>query len=98
MKPTFEPKNARNERTTDRSFPVTDFNYHAIALENYNGRCAKPTVPSFRNISRQYFSSEARHDFVGEGLFFVAIVVTVAVPMVNGARVVIAFAQTMGLL
>ncbi|HUE49857.1 MAG TPA: hypothetical protein VMQ39_02190 [Candidatus Dormibacteraeota bacterium] len=48
----------------------------------------KPVVPSFRNISRQYFQKEARHDFVGEAILFAMLMITAAVPLVSAAYAV----------
>ncbi len=41
---------------------------------------------SFRHISDDYFAREARGHFKGEALFFGLIVVTVAVPLIEGIR------------
>ena len=87
MKPTVETIDQSKKRDSfaprsDRRFPVTDCNYHTVALGGYNGA---RSVTSFRNISSNYFKSEARHDFAAEASFFVAIVLTAAVPLVSGA-------------
>src|SRR3989442_1728820 len=57
MKPTtITNKNARN-------FPFVDFQYQTSNLENFTGTCIK-TSKSLRDISRDYFDSEANHDFL----------------------------------
>ena len=83
MKPTFLI--VRNHTRT----PLTDCNYYSVSLAGHRGHCAKPLAPSFRNISRQYFQHEARHDFVGEAVLFAMLVIAAAVPLVSGAYAVI---------
>lgn len=78
------------------SFPRTDCNYYSVPLSGYRGQCAKPLAPSFRNISRQYFEREARHDFVGEAVLFAMLVIVAAVPLVSGAYAVIELCRTFG--
>ena len=73
----------------DRRIPITDCNYHTVALGGYNG--ARSVKSSFRKISSDYFKSEARHDFLAEASFFAAIVLTAAVPLVSGAYVLMQF-------
>src|SRR5205823_2861564 len=59
-------------------FPFTDYNYHSVTISGYRGRCAKSAPPSFRNISRQYFQSEARRDFIGEAVVFAMLIIIAA--------------------
>jgi hypothetical protein len=92
MKPTS--MSARSEKR----FPLTDCNYHSVTLRAYRGRCAKAAVPSFRNISRQYFQKEARHDFVGEAILFAILIITAAVPVVSGAYAILELCRAFGAL
>jgi hypothetical protein len=92
MKPTFITTRNRNR------FPLIECNYHSGTVSGYRGRCAKPLAPSFRNISRQYFQKEARHDFVGEAILFSILVITVTVPMVNGTYAIIQLCRAFGAL
>jgi hypothetical protein len=85
MKPKIETK-----------FPITDHNYQSVALDGCRGSCAHLAGPSFRSISRDYFKNEARQDFLGEALFFVAIVLTTAVPLASGAYVLAHFIAAIG--
>jgi uncharacterized protein (DUF849 family) len=99
MKPTFETSDQRKSRDSFalrfvRRGPLTDCNYHSVALGGHNG--ARATTPSFRNISNEYFKSEARHSFVAEASFFVAIVLTAALPLVNSAHAVADFVRAIG--
>lgn len=102
MKPTFEAvtKSRRDDAPESRSsrLRIIDCNYHSLALDGFNGRCLKPTVPSFRNISRQYFNSEARHSFAGEAIFFALIIITAAIPMIDGACAAIDLVRAIGAL
>jgi hypothetical protein len=78
------------------SFPLTDCNYCSVTLSGHGGHCAKPLAPSFRNISRQYFQNEARHDFVGEAILFAMLVITAVVPLVSAAYAVTELCRAFG--
>jgi hypothetical protein len=92
MKPTFITTRG------EKRFPLIECNYQSITLRDYRGRCAKPTVPSFRNISRLYFQKEARLDFFGEAILFSILVVAAAVSMVSGAYAIIQLCRAFGAL
>ncbi len=77
-------------------FPLTDCNYHSVTLSDYRSHCAKPLAPSFRDISREYFEREARHDFVGEAILFAMLMITAAVPLVSAAYAVIELCRAFG--
>jgi hypothetical protein len=94
MKPTTQTIDQGRRRTSRRPFPVTDFSYQTIALDGYSGRCARTSVPSFRQISRDYFAGEDRHYFLAETFVFAAIMLTAAVPLVNGAHAVLNLIRT----
>jgi hypothetical protein len=99
MKPTSEPIEQRKTRDAfafcaDRRFPDTDCNYHSVTLGGYNS--ARSANTSFRNISNDYFKSEARHSFVAEASFFIAIVLTAAVPLMNGVHALAHFVRVIG--
>jgi hypothetical protein len=85
MKPKIETK-----------FPITDYNYQSVALGGSSGRCVHLAKPSFRSISGDYFKNEAPQDFLGEALFFLAIVLTTAVPLTTGAYVLAHFIAAIG--
>lgn len=95
MKPRPEPivDNERHSLFVERKaprFPLIDFNYHAGSFGRFSGGHANGSR-SFLNISRDYFRSEARWSYLVEVLFFVLIIATVAVPLINGARAVMHF-------
>ena len=99
MKPTFESIDQRKTREAlvrsgDQRLPVTHCNYHSVALGGFNG--ARAGKLSFRNISSDYFANEARHNFVAEASFFAAIVLTAAVPLLNGAQALSHFVRAIG--
>ena len=85
MKPKIETK-----------FPITNHNYQSAPLGGCSGSRAHLAGPSFRNISRDYFKNEAPQDFLGEALFFAAIVLTVAVPLMSGAYALMHFVRAIG--
>ena len=90
MKPTSHstgqnrPSDAKEVRSD--GFPVTDFNYQSVTLDEYRGGCANIRAGSFRNISNDYFKNEARHSFVTEAVFFALIVVTSTWPILQSVR------------
>jgi hypothetical protein len=68
-------------------FPVIDWNYQPT-INDYRGRCLKLTSPSFQNISRQYFQTEARQDFVVEAISFAVLAVIAVAPFVSTVNAV----------
>jgi hypothetical protein len=78
--------------------PFTDYNYHSMPISGYRGRCAKSAPPSFRNISRQYFQSEVRRDFVAEAVVFAMLIVTATVAVVSGAQAAVQLCRAFGAL
>jgi hypothetical protein len=90
MKPTMQITGNNQERFDRQTrFPLTDFNYHSVTLDGFNGRCASTGHPSFHTISRDYFKNEACQYFLAEAFVFSVIMLTAVVPMLNGARAVV---------
>ena len=82
-----------------RSFPKTDFNYHNASLAGCGARCgATFRAPSFRDISRDYLNREARNNFLTETALFATIMITVALPLLNGARAVAGLIRSLGVI
>ena len=79
-----------------RSFPLIEFNYQPMSLSGYQARCGKSVAPAFYNISRNYFQSEARRDFIAEFCFFGAIIVTAAAPLFSTASALTEFCRALG--
>jgi hypothetical protein len=94
MKPTTPIIESEHERAEHSQFPVTDFHYHAPTLAGYNGHCAKAISPSFRSISRDYFNTEAQRYLLAEAFVFTVIMLTAALPLLNGARAVLNLVST----
>ena len=76
-------------------FPKTDCNYTTVTL---TGTCAKriANAHAFREISENYFASEAPHNFAGEGAFFAVLVMTVAVALLSNASALHDFVRAIG--
>ena len=96
MKPTAQISGDERSRTNRRGFPVTDYNYHSIALGGRSGQCVRALPPSLREISREYFDTEANRDFLAEAFIFGAIMLTVAVPLVNGVQAILHLVRASG--
>lgn len=67
-------------------FPRIDSAYQSITIDDYRGRCANQRMPSFRNISKGYFGSEARRGFITEAVFFGLIVVVSTWPVMQSVH------------
>lgn len=95
MKPNSQPKD-QNVRRDALRFPLIHSNYHVATLPNFNGGCARPELPSFRNISGEYFRNEARNEFQLEMTAFAAIVVTAAIPILSNLHALADFLRAIG--
>ncbi|PYI76351.1 MAG: hypothetical protein DMF04_08585 [Verrucomicrobia bacterium] len=97
MKPTvkhnLKKRALRNDTTR---FPQIECNYHAVALPGYRGGCLQPRFSSFRNISGEYFRTEARNEFRAEAVAFVAIIVTAVIPILNNMHALADFLRAVG--
>ena len=76
---------ARSSTRTGASLPKTDYYFQASSVDFSGGRYGKGQ-PSFRGISANYFNSEARSNFAVEAVLFAIIVLTAAVPVIEGVR------------
>jgi hypothetical protein len=76
-------------------FPKTDCNYTTV---NFTGSCAKRIADAhaFRHLGDEYFESEARHCFAGEGAFFAVIAMTVAVALLSNMSALHDFVRAIG--
>lgn len=79
-----------------RRFPVTNCNYQSVTLDGYRGGCAQAIAPSFRNISSDYFKTEAARDFVTEAAVFALITLTAAIPVINNLQAMAHFVRAIG--
>lgn len=97
MKPNSQPKIlSRHERTDAPRFPLVESNYHIATMPNFHGACARQELPSFRNISGEYFRNEARGEFQLELIAFAAIVLTAAVPILSNMHALADFLRAIG--
>ncbi|HJT82201.1 MAG TPA: hypothetical protein VJ719_13475 [Chthoniobacterales bacterium] len=89
MKPTSHRAGRKNRDGVNnpfpRRFPLTDYHFQSVTLDGYRGECAKYTR-SFRNISSDYFKTEARRNFLTEAVFFGSIVATTIWPVLQSAQ------------
>lgn len=89
MKPVLHFDHDSNRKYgRNRRFPVTDFNFQSIELRGHNACCADATGNSFR-AAREYFNNEAARDFLTEAAVFVAMMVTIAAPLLNGVQSIV---------
>ncbi len=90
MKPSFKLElghtshDAIASRRLNPAAPKVEYSLQSPAPEFFGHRSGERR--SFRSISQDYFEREARNHFKGEALFFGLIVLTAAVPMVEGVR------------
>jgi len=80
----------------NRRSPMTDYNYHSVALESLNSNCARVSARSLWDISRNYFKNEARYDFLGEAGLFAVVVLTAFLPLINNAHALVEFVRAIG--
>lgn len=83
MKPTIQLNEGRGSRA-----PRIDSNYQVASMPSRGGRSYRSRGASIRAISHDYFKNEARSMFATEAAFFGVIVMTTAVPLINGAMAV----------
>jgi hypothetical protein len=98
MKPTAAAdRDRKGRRRLARSGPSIDCNYQAPSyVDRSGGHCGDFSVPSFRNISRDYFRDEARYNFVTEAALFVLIMATAALAIATSAVAAIHFLHVLG--
>ena len=100
MKPIFQINHRYGSimltaRTSDVA-PKTDFNYQARTLEDVRGRRVGDCKPPFHALSRDYFASEAHHDFASEAVVFSLLMMTTVLPLLNGASAVVELIRSTG--
>jgi hypothetical protein len=76
-----------------RRSPITDYNYHSVALGGSSGRYTCYPPRSFWKIAGDYLKDEARHDFQSEGMLFAVITITAALPLINNVHALIEFVR-----
>jgi hypothetical protein len=103
MKPTFPKIETSHRRDSQparggaHGLPQTDYDFRANSID-FSGRCYGSPAPSFRRISDDYFKNEATGHFVSEAAMFCLMLVTAAVPVIEGVRVATHFLRATGVL
>ena len=77
-----------NTQPDARKFPLVDYHYHAPMLNGSSAPCLK-TSKSLRNITRDYFDTEADREFISEAAVFTTLIVMAVVPIVTGISAVL---------
>jgi hypothetical protein len=77
-----------NKTNQRRSFPLTDFNYQSIDLDDCGARCAGFPSYSFHSISRDYFRNESPRAFGIESIIYGLFAVTTMPALIDTARAV----------
>ena len=73
--------------------PLTDHNYHSVAIEEAGAPYVRKCARSFWNITGDYFKNEARPDFLGEAALFVVIIITALLPLMNNSHALVGFVR-----
>lgn len=96
MKPSLKNFSKRSELTGKSALPLTDYSYHAAVIPNFRGGRIRPSLPSFRSISGEYFRNEARGEFRLELIAFAAIAITAVIPILSNAQALADFLRASG--
>ena len=91
MKPTS------NIRPTAQKFPFVDYCYHAPMLNPSSAPRVKKSN-SLRDISRDYFDTEANREFTTEAAVFGSLIVMAIVPIMAGMSAVVQLLRALPLL
>lgn len=103
MKPTLPSNEISNRRDsqairlTGSSWSKTDYRFKPNGPTDF-GRCHGSPAPSFRRISEDYFKHEAPSHFISEAAIFGLMIVTAAVPIIQGVRGALDYLRVVGLL
>jgi hypothetical protein len=93
MKPIFQIDHrygsSAHTALMSRRSSKTDFDYQAATLDDIRGRPVEDCKPPFHALSRDYFTREAHQDFASEAVVFCLLMMTAALPLLNGAKAVV---------
>ena len=81
-------KPSPNIRPSAQKFPLVDYYYHVPMLNASSAPCIKK-CNSLRDISRDYFDTEANREFTTEATVFGTLIVMAMVPIITGISAVI---------
>jgi hypothetical protein len=103
MKPTFSTSTNSLRRVSFElsvnkrpTAPLTDYNYHSVAIKEAGARYVGKRARSFWNITGDYFKNEARYDFWGEAAVWAVLTITAFLPLISNARAVMEFMRAIG--
>ena len=85
-----------NTQPNVRKFPFVDYHYHAPMLSGSRAPCLKRSK-SLRNITRDYFDTEADREFIGEAAVFGVLIVMAIVPIMTGMSAVLQLLRSLPL-
>ena len=103
MKPTLPTNKSSSRRdslpvaSTASCLSHTNSQFKANGPADF-GRCHGSPAPSFRRIGQDYFTNEAPGHFLSEAVLFVLMVVTAAVPVIEGMRGAMHYVRLIGVL
>ena len=80
----------------DSRFPQVEQHYQSATLHGGCGTSAKFSRPSLFRFSNDYFAEEAQRNFAVDAAIFGALIVTVLLPIVNGAEAIAGLARSLG--
>jgi len=93
MKPIFQInhryRSSAHTARVSRVSPKTDFDYQAATLDDVRRRRVEDCKPPFYALSRDYFTREAHLHFASEAVAFCLLMMTTALPLLDGASAVI---------
>jgi hypothetical protein len=97
MKPTLQFLNSSQyEHSAFRRFPIVEFNYRPLGLDEFKTRCAERPRSSVEKISQDYFNGEARRNFVTESLLFAIIAAATVPAILDCGRALFEFMSAIG--
>jgi hypothetical protein len=73
-----------------------EYNYHAATLDGVDGGCVRNYKREFRAIGRDYFAREAHHEFASEAVVFCLLMITIGLPLLDGASAVVGLLRFSG--
>ena len=85
-----------NTQLNARKFPLVDYHYHAPMLNGPSAPCLQ-TSKSLRDITRDYFDTEADREFISEAAVFTALIAMAIMPIVTGIFAVLQLLTTLPL-
>ena len=89
-------KSLPNTQPNARKFPLVDYHYQASMLNGSSARCLRRSK-SLRDITRDYFDTEADREFLSEAAVFTALIVMAIMPIVTGISAMIQLVSTLPL-